>query len=75
MFVYPSDTVLIRLRILSFVAVMGLRDDTTCIIKPTVRKLHEEEEEMFTATESELHTATREGQTCWDFIIVTCVHV
>lgn len=37
-FVYPSDTVVIRLRILSFVAMMGLRDDTTCIIRPTVRR-------------------------------------
>lgn len=38
LFVYPSDTVLIRLGKLSLVAMMGLCDDTTCIMKPTVRK-------------------------------------
>lgn len=27
--VYPSDTVLVRLRVMSLVAVMSLRDDTT----------------------------------------------
>lgn len=35
MFVYPSDTVLIRLGIMSVVAMIGLCDDTTCIIKST----------------------------------------
>lgn len=33
MFVYPSDTVLIRLGTLGFVAVVGLRDDRTPVIK------------------------------------------
>lgn len=40
MFVYPFDTVLIRLRIMSLVAMMGLRDYKTCIIKPAVRTSH-----------------------------------
>lgn len=36
MFVYPSDTVLIRLGIMSVEAMMSLRDDTTCIVKSAV---------------------------------------
>lgn len=34
-FVYPSDTVLIRLRALGFVAMVGLRDDRTGNVNPT----------------------------------------
>lgn len=32
-FLYPSDTVVVRLRIVSVVALMGLFDDTTCMVQ------------------------------------------